>query len=102
MPLISLVYLESEPVKQMSTAKALARLLELNMTQDTYLKQMKDVIDAGADIWLPYTHFKKFSSSSTKCFWASSFISLGNLINSVQKIDLKIEEQYRGVPKIKF
>ena len=53
--LISLIYLESEPVKQMSTAKALARLLELNLTQDSYLKLRKDAIDAGADIWPPYT-----------------------------------------------
>ena len=48
------LYLESEPVKPMSTAKALARLLELNMTQATYEKIRKDAIDANADIWPPY------------------------------------------------
>ena len=39
----------------MSTAKALARVLELNLTQDSYLKLRKDAIDSGADIWPPYT-----------------------------------------------
>ena len=48
-------YLESEPVKQLSTAKALARVLELNLTQANYLKLRQDAIDAGADIWPPYT-----------------------------------------------
>ena len=38
----------------MSTAKALARLLELNLTQASYNKLRLDAIDAGADIWPPY------------------------------------------------
>ena len=51
----SLHYLESETVKQMSTAQALARVLELNLTVDNYMKLRKDAIDAGADIWPSYT-----------------------------------------------
>ena len=39
----------------MSTVQALARLLELNMTQAMYMKIRKDSIDAGADIWPSYT-----------------------------------------------
>ena len=39
----------------MSTAKALARLLELNLTQASYEKLRKDALDAGADIWPAYT-----------------------------------------------
>ena len=52
-------YLESETVKPMSTAQALARVLELNLTQDCYLKLRKDAIDAGADIWPPYTQVQE-------------------------------------------
>ena len=39
----------------MSTAKALARLLELNMTQASYVKMRQDALDCNADIWPPYT-----------------------------------------------
>ena len=39
----------------MSTAQALARVLELNLTVDNYMKLRKDAIDAGADIWPSYT-----------------------------------------------
>ena len=52
-------YLDSDPVKQMTPAKALARLLELNLTQDSYMKIRKDAIDAGADIWPAYTEVQK-------------------------------------------
>ena len=59
-----MLYLDSEPVQQMSPAKALARLLELNLTQDSYLKLRKDAIDAGADIWPAYNKVQEMKKLS--------------------------------------